>query len=207
MNFGLALARKRTQAGLSQSKLAELADYDHSYVSRLESGTRFPTQEAIRRLGKAMELGLGEMADLYNAAGYLSQEPGGVAKPLSMGLAYLVEAERRVNFNRPQDLSGSKEALATYATALTVELGELLQELDWKPWKTRTTPIDKAKVLDEFADVLAFIGVVLANICAQTGLTPEEFGDAFDAKTEVNIKRAQGLIRGYVPANGTKVTP
>ena len=53
---GSVLARFRARARLSQSKLAERADFDHSYISRIECGDRLPTRDALERLAEAMGL-------------------------------------------------------------------------------------------------------------------------------------------------------
>lgn len=61
---------------LSQSELAERAGFDHSYISRLETGTRLPTRDAVMRLSDAMNLSSEERDALLAAAGYL---PGDIA--------------------------------------------------------------------------------------------------------------------------------
>lgn len=59
-SFAWYVKKLREESGLSQSKLAEFGEFDHSYVSRLEAGTRMPTREAVIRLAKAMELPEGD---------------------------------------------------------------------------------------------------------------------------------------------------
>jgi transcriptional regulator with XRE-family HTH domain len=59
---------------VSQSKLAERADFDHSYVSRLESGARMPTREAVERLAAAMMLAQIEEDALLASAGFLPRD-------------------------------------------------------------------------------------------------------------------------------------
>ena len=55
--FGPVLKRFREARRVSQSKLAERAGFDHSYVSRLESGARLtatthlPLSQVARRCG------------------------------------------------------------------------------------------------------------------------------------------------------------
>ena len=61
--FGALLRSLRHRRGISQSKLAELAEFDHSHVSRLEAGTRMPTKEAVERLAFALSLPDGERDD------------------------------------------------------------------------------------------------------------------------------------------------
>ena len=69
--FGVVLARLRRRVRISQSKLAERADFDHSFVSRLENGNRQPTREAVGRLARALGLDDEDAAGLYAAAGFL----------------------------------------------------------------------------------------------------------------------------------------
>ncbi len=72
--FGTALKQFREERRVSQSKLAERAGFDHSYVSRLESGARTPTRDAVTQLAGALQLdGSGQDA-LLAAAGFLPKE-------------------------------------------------------------------------------------------------------------------------------------
>ncbi len=72
--FGVFLKRLREVRRVSQSKLAERADFDHSYVSRLESGARMPTREAVERLAQALDLALPEQDALIASAGFLPRD-------------------------------------------------------------------------------------------------------------------------------------
>ena len=72
--FGRLLKRCREARGVSQSKLAERAGFDHSYVSRLESGARTPTRDAVDRLGEALALNQIERDALLAAAGFLPRD-------------------------------------------------------------------------------------------------------------------------------------
>ncbi len=72
--FGKLLKTLRERHGVSQSKLAERADFDHSYVSRLESGARMPTREAVDRLGQAMSLEDVQLDSLLASAGFLPRD-------------------------------------------------------------------------------------------------------------------------------------
>lgn len=72
--FGALLRTLREKRNVSQSKLAEKADFDHSYVSRLESGARMPAREAVDRLGEAMELLQPQLDSLLAAAGFLPRD-------------------------------------------------------------------------------------------------------------------------------------
>lgn len=72
--FGGLLKGFRERRNVSQSKLAERAAFDHSYVSRLESGARMPTRDAVDRLGEALGLTQVELDALLAAAGFLPRD-------------------------------------------------------------------------------------------------------------------------------------
>lgn len=72
--FGGALRGFREGRKVSQSKLAQRAGFDHSYVSRLESGARTPTREAVDQLASAMELTGVQHDELLVSAGFLPRE-------------------------------------------------------------------------------------------------------------------------------------
>lgn len=74
VEFGVQLKRLREARRVSQSKLAERADFDHSYVSRLESGARMPTREAVERLSAALMLSQGEEDGMLASAGFLPRD-------------------------------------------------------------------------------------------------------------------------------------
>ncbi len=70
-SFSTALRQSRERQRLSQSRLAAAAGFDHSYVSRLESGTRTPTRDAVVKLGDALMLDGIETDALLAAAGFM----------------------------------------------------------------------------------------------------------------------------------------
>jgi transcriptional regulator with XRE-family HTH domain len=72
--FGSRLKQLREGSRVSQSKLAERAGFDHSYVSRLESGARTPTREAVSQLAGALQLDGSAHDSLLAAAGFLPKE-------------------------------------------------------------------------------------------------------------------------------------
>lgn len=71
MSFGAELRRYREQAGKSQAKTAQAAGFDHSYVSRLESGERVPSREAIDKLSAALGLSEVDKDRLLASGGFL----------------------------------------------------------------------------------------------------------------------------------------
>ena len=52
--FGAELRRRRIASGISQERLAELADLHRTYISAVESGRRNLTLESIQRLASAL---------------------------------------------------------------------------------------------------------------------------------------------------------
>ena len=72
--FGGVLKEFREGRRVSQSKLAQRAGFDHSYVSRLESGARTPTRDAVDQLAQALELTGVQHDELLVAAGFLPRE-------------------------------------------------------------------------------------------------------------------------------------
>lgn len=72
--FGGVLKEFRESRRVSQSKLAQRAGFDHSYVSRLESGARTPTRDAVDQLAQALELSGVQHDELLVSAGFLPRE-------------------------------------------------------------------------------------------------------------------------------------
>jgi len=54
--FGEVLRKYRNKVGISQEKLAELADLDRTYISLLERGLRQPSLTTIFNLAKALNI-------------------------------------------------------------------------------------------------------------------------------------------------------
>ena len=61
--FGLAVRQRRTQAGISQERLAELAGLERAYVSALERGKRNPTLLTQQRIAAALGVTLRQLID------------------------------------------------------------------------------------------------------------------------------------------------
>lgn len=86
--FRATLKRHREAHRWSQDRLAYVAEMDHSLVSRIESGHRNPTREALAKLCAGLELDEDERDRLYLLAGFVPPD-------LDMGaLAGLVEMLR-----------------------------------------------------------------------------------------------------------------
>lgn len=68
--FASTLRQLRTDRMLSQSRLAERAGLDHSFVSRIESGSRMPSRDAVGDLATALGCSDPERYALLDAAGF-----------------------------------------------------------------------------------------------------------------------------------------
>lgn len=73
-NFPDMLRELRVGQRLSQSHLARKTGFDHSYLSRLEAGSRVPSRGAVLAIARGMSFAEGsqERDDLLQAAGYSS---------------------------------------------------------------------------------------------------------------------------------------
>lgn len=72
--FGATLKAVLAAHRLSQSKAAEMADYDHSYISRLCAGSRMPTREFIDCLATNCGFSDEEWNWLLLAAGFIPRD-------------------------------------------------------------------------------------------------------------------------------------
>ena len=61
--FGKVLRQVRTEKGLTQEKVAELANVDRTYIYRLETGKRSPSLSIIFRIAKALKISPGTLLD------------------------------------------------------------------------------------------------------------------------------------------------
>lgn len=73
-SFRALLRRYRDRRRWSQLTAALEADTDHSLWSRLESGQRSPTTDALGKVCRALALSAAERDELYAAAGFLAPD-------------------------------------------------------------------------------------------------------------------------------------
>jgi transcriptional regulator with XRE-family HTH domain len=59
--FGRNVSRLRSDAGLSQDKLAEKADLDRTYLSGIERGVRNPGIKSVLRIARALDVSLDKL--------------------------------------------------------------------------------------------------------------------------------------------------
>lgn len=68
--FGAVLHQLRQPRRVSQNRLSERAGFDHSYVSRLESGARLPTRDTVAALADALGVDADERDRLFVSGGF-----------------------------------------------------------------------------------------------------------------------------------------
>lgn len=73
--FPAQLATLRASRRLSQSRLAAAAGVQHSFLSRLEGGSRNPSRNTVVALADALHATDTERDQLLGAAGFASQAP------------------------------------------------------------------------------------------------------------------------------------
>lgn len=82
-----------------------------------------------------------------------------------------------------QDSMGSHFSDREYSLALFMEVAELVDSLNWKPW--RGQPMDRENLKREMVDVLYFVHHIARN----HNITPEELRDKFKQVMKNNINR------------------
>lgn len=95
--FGAALKQARIQRGMSQERLAEHADISHSYLSRLECGTRNPTRETVLALTAALGCDDLETDELLVASGFTPE-----SDEMRLVLARVMRWERQRRLKRAE---------------------------------------------------------------------------------------------------------
>lgn len=67
-HFGWVLRRRRDDLRLTQREIAELSDFDRSYIADLERGQAHPSLGTILRLAEALKLTPAELLQQVDAA-------------------------------------------------------------------------------------------------------------------------------------------
>lgn len=67
--IGQRIRNYRTQKGLSQEKLAELAGCHPTYIGQLERGEKNATLESVEKIASAMDISLSEIFDKLGKSG------------------------------------------------------------------------------------------------------------------------------------------
>lgn len=118
------------------------------------------------------------------------------------GLLTLMEIQGHNAKGLPTHLHPHDDAdFRTAALGAFVELGELVNECQWKPWRNYLPPTleEKTKILKEMADVLHFLPWLMNNLQARFCLTADDFARGFMEVAEENIRRFAGEVPGREP--------
>ena len=67
--IGQRIRNYRTQKGLSQERLAELAGCHPTYIGQLERGEKNATLESVEKIASAMDISLSELFDKLGKSG------------------------------------------------------------------------------------------------------------------------------------------
>ena len=67
--IGQRIRNYRTQKGLSQEKLAELAGCHPTYIGQLERGEKNATLESVEKIASAMDISMSELFDKLGKSG------------------------------------------------------------------------------------------------------------------------------------------
>jgi transcriptional regulator with XRE-family HTH domain len=151
--YGLALRQVRSERGISQERLADLAGLDRTYVSGIERGERNPSLTNLLRLATTLEVALREVAtraDVIAEAGgdpHVLQTRQADRHPISYALERSAIGLKGLNqTTKAIDEEDARDIL--YDAARLV--GELLETLLHYEAETG----EKTGVTDELADVL-----------------------------------------------------
>lgn len=122
----------------------------------------------------------------------------GRVEALAIALETLAESQKLIKVDKDSwEAKPSKDNIRQYSLAMIDEVLEYIRELGWKDWKLPRVP-DPTRVVDEFADILAFMGVLLQYGIELTGTTVGDFAEAYRRKTLVNIERInEAKVEGY----------
>lgn len=119
---------------------------------------------------------------------------------LREGLRVLIDTQNAVsrlvhNALPPESSAATPEQIRVYTLAMIVEVVELLNEYNWKPWK-QPNDVDRAKIAAEMADILAFLGVLL--IFAESyGVSVGSIAEQYAEKSKTNVDRFFHRVEGY----------
>lgn len=86
------------------------------------------------------------------------------------------------------------EWIQKYMMAMFVEMGEMMNETNYKWWKNPKT-VDQGAIKEELVDVLHFF----VSVCLRAGMSAEELYNLYLQKNQENILRQQGKSdkKGY----------
>ena len=119
------------------------------------------------------------------------------------GFISLTNRQQEGARNLPRQLwAYNQEDFIRASLGMFVELGELVNECRWKPWRRyegEPTDLERAKVLKEFGDVLHMLAWTLNNLRERFDIGPAEIAAAFIHSHLENVARFRGEVPGREP--------
>lgn len=94
----------------------------------------------------------------------------------------------------PKEGEELADSVMMNATAMIAELGEVLNELGWKPWASPRGWVNRDAFVRELVDVGHFLG----NMLVAVGVTDLEWEMAYRSKQQTNLERQ---LEGYTGRN------
>lgn len=104
----------------------------------------------------------------------------------------------------------SQEDFIRASLGMFVELGELVNECRWKPWRKYEgipTEEERTRVLQEFGDVLHMLAWMLNNLRERFDIGPADIAAAFMMSHLENIERFKGNVPGREPPPAEEFDP
>lgn len=95
-SFARHLRHQRIRKGLAQRDVARDAQIDRAYISRLESGERYPSRETVGALCGAMNLSPLDAERLYRSAGFVYN--------VNVAPLHLIVRDGLVNYEFDEDI-------------------------------------------------------------------------------------------------------
>jgi hypothetical protein len=123
-------------------------------------------------------------------------------KRITEGFIALTDHQQEGARNLPQHLwAYDQEDFIRASLGMFVELGELVNESQWKPWRSYSPPTEdeRNKVIKEFGDVLHMLSWMLNNLRERFEIGPVDIAAGFMAAHLENIERFRGNVPGREP--------
>lgn len=123
-------------------------------------------------------------------------------KRITEGFIALTDHQQEGARHLPEHLwAYDQEDFIRAALGCFVELGELVNESQWKPWRSYGEPTEdeRNKVIKEFGDVLHMLAWMLNNLRERFEIGPVDIAAGFMAAHLENIARFRGQVPGREP--------
>lgn len=114
-------------------------------------------------------------------------------KLLAVGLGLKSLAEEAEPTLQAFATGDSRDDIARYGLCLVLEAGELVNSLPWKRWARNESDLNKA--VEEFADMLCFIGSIV-GLFHRLGISTEDLTRGYFEKVEENRNRFADYRKG-----------